>query len=132
MSNQQLRLLILRVKFNDYPHEGLWNSAIGVGLKWVGENPLNRSAQHPLNRKDEDIVSTSGETPEGILSNDQYSGIARQYLKYQVTDIKYEYPFYKMSSSKRDADQNSEYDQNIGRIILVTVWWIIYPYAGKG
>ena len=35
----------------------------------------------------------------------------RQCLKFKVTDIRYEYPFYKMSSSKRDADQNSEYDQ---------------------
>ena len=32
-------------------------------------------------------------------------------MKFKVTDIRYEYPFYKMSSSKRDADQNSEYDQ---------------------
>ena len=33
-------------------------------------------------------------------------------MKFKITDIRYEYPFYKMSSSKRDADQNSEYDQN--------------------
>ena len=45
----------------------------------------------------------------------------RQCLRFKITDIRYEYPFYKMSSSKRDADQNSEYDQLIGRNILVTV-----------
>lgn len=33
-----------------------------------------------------------------------------------MTDIKYEYPFYKMSSSKRDADQNSEYDRYEARL----------------
>ena len=27
------------------------------------------------------------------------------------TDIKYEYPFVRLSSSKRDADNNSEYDR---------------------
>ena len=41
---------------------------------------------------------------------------ARQCLKYKVTDIRYEYPFYKMSSSKRDADQNSEYDRYEARL----------------
>lgn len=40
----------------------------------------------------------------------------RQCLKYRVTDIRYEYPFVKMSSSKRDADQNSEYDRYEARL----------------
>ena len=37
-------------------------------------------------------------------------------MKFKVTDIRYEYPFYKMSSSKRDADQNSEYDRYEARL----------------
>lgn len=41
---------------------------------------------------------------------------SRQCLKFKVTDIRYEYPFYKMSSSKRDADQNSEYDRYEARL----------------
>lgn len=44
----------------------------------------------------------------------------RQSLRFKITDIGYEMPFVKMSSSKRDVDQNSEYDQ-FGRLILVTV-----------
>ena len=56
---------------------------------------------------------------KNIINFNHHSG--RQSLRYKITDIKYEYSFYKMSSSKRDADQNSEYDQSIGRIILVTM-----------
>lgn len=40
----------------------------------------------------------------------------RKCLKYKITDIRYEYPFCKMSSSKRDADQNSEYDRYEARL----------------
>lgn len=40
----------------------------------------------------------------------------RQCLKFKITDIRYEYPFCKMSSVKRDADQNSEYDRYEARL----------------
>ena len=40
----------------------------------------------------------------------------RQCLKFKITDIRYEYPFFKLSSSKRDADQNSEYDKFEARL----------------
>ena len=35
----------------------------------------------------------------------------RQCLRYKVTDISYEMQFSKLSASKRDSDQNSEFDQ---------------------
>lgn len=35
----------------------------------------------------------------------------RKCLQFKITDIKYEYPFIKLSSSRRDADNNSEYDR---------------------
>lgn len=35
----------------------------------------------------------------------------RKCLHYKITDIAYEFPFSKMSSSNRDSDQNSEYDR---------------------
>lgn len=55
---------------------------------------------------------------DSIINFNYYSN--RRYLGFKITDIKYEYSFHRLSSSKRDADQNSEYDQ-IGRLILVTV-----------
>jgi len=42
----------------------------------------------------------------------------RQYLGFKITDIKYELSFFRLSSSKRDADQNSEYDQ-----LSVALYW---------
>ena len=36
---------------------------------------------------------------------------SRQTLRFKVTDISYEYSFVKLSSSKRDSDQNSEMDR---------------------
>jgi hypothetical protein len=35
----------------------------------------------------------------------------RQCLRFKITDISYELNFSKLSSSKRDSDQNSEYDK---------------------
>ena len=35
----------------------------------------------------------------------------RQSLRYAITDVKYEFPFTKLSSSKRDQDNNSEFDR---------------------
>jgi hypothetical protein len=35
----------------------------------------------------------------------------RQCLRYKITDIQYEYAFSKLSSSRRDEDNNSEYDK---------------------
>lgn len=49
-----------------------------------------------------------------IINFNYYSN--RQCLKFKITDISYEYPFYKLSSSKRDADQNSEYDKFEARL----------------
>lgn len=40
----------------------------------------------------------------------------RQCLRYKITDIQYEFPFSKMSSYKRDSDQNSEYDRYEARL----------------
>lgn len=40
----------------------------------------------------------------------------RKSLNYKITDIAYEMPFVKLSSSKRDADQNSEFDKYEARI----------------
>lgn len=37
-------------------------------------------------------------------------------MKFKITDISYEYPFVKLSSHKRDADQNSEYDRYEARL----------------
>lgn len=47
--------------------------------------------------------------PRSIISFNYYS--VRQSLRYKVTDIQYEFQFSKLSSSKRDSDQNSEYDK---------------------
>lgn len=41
----------------------------------------------------------------------------RKCLKFKITDIKYEYPFVKLSSSKRDQDNNSEYDRFESRLV---------------
>lgn len=41
----------------------------------------------------------------------------QQCLRYKVIGIPYEYPFVKLSSSKRDADQNSEYDKFESKIV---------------
>jgi hypothetical protein len=38
-------------------------------------------------------------------------GSIREHIKHQVTDIKYEYSFIPLSSSKRDEDNNSEFDK---------------------
>lgn len=46
---------------------------------------------------------------KNIINFNYYSN--RQCLSFNITDIRYEYPFIKLSSSKRDADQNSEYDK---------------------
>lgn len=46
---------------------------------------------------------------ENIINFNYYSN--RRALKYKVTDVPYEFPFAKLSSSKRDSDQNSEYDR---------------------
>ena len=40
----------------------------------------------------------------------------RQCLRFKITDIQYEYQLCKLSSSKRDADQNSEYDRYEARL----------------
>lgn len=40
----------------------------------------------------------------------------RQALRFRITDIAYEFPFSKLSSSKRDSDQNSEYDRYEARL----------------
>lgn len=46
---------------------------------------------------------------DNIINFNYYSG--RQSLKFKITDVSYEYPFVKMSSSKRDSDENSEIDR---------------------
>ena len=40
----------------------------------------------------------------------------RQTLRYNILDIAYEFPFHRMSSSKRDMDQNSELDRYEARL----------------
>ena len=40
----------------------------------------------------------------------------RQCLRFKITDISYELNFSKLSSSKRDSDQNSEYDRYEARL----------------
>lgn len=40
----------------------------------------------------------------------------RKSVRYKITDIQYEFPFSKLSSSKRDSDQNSEYDRYEARL----------------
>lgn len=40
----------------------------------------------------------------------------RKSLQYKITDIAYEYGFVRLSSSERDADQNSEYDKYEARL----------------
>ena len=49
-----------------------------------------------------------------IINFNYYSN--RQALRYKITDIAYEYQFFKLSSSKRDADQNSEIDRYEARL----------------
>ena len=49
-----------------------------------------------------------------IINFNYYSN--RKCLAYKITDIKYEYPFIKLSSSKRDEDNNSEMDRFEARI----------------
>lgn len=46
---------------------------------------------------------------KNIINFNYYS--SRQSLRFKITDICYEYPFIRMSSSKRDADENSEIDR---------------------
>lgn len=46
---------------------------------------------------------------KNIINFNYYSN--RQLLNYKITDISYEYQFTKLSSSKRDDEQNSEYDR---------------------
>ena len=46
---------------------------------------------------------------ENIISFNYYS--SRKSLSYKITDASYEYQFAKMSSHKRDADENSEIDR---------------------
>lgn len=49
-----------------------------------------------------------------IINFNYYSN--RQSLRYNITDVGYEYPFVKLSSSKRDEDQNSEFDRFEARL----------------
>jgi hypothetical protein len=49
-----------------------------------------------------------------IINFNYFSG--RQFLKYKITDIAYECSLSKLSSSKRDEDQNSEYDRYEARL----------------
>ena len=49
-----------------------------------------------------------------IINFNYYSN--RQCLRYKVTDISYEMQFSKLSASKRDSDQNSEYDRYESRL----------------
>lgn len=49
-----------------------------------------------------------------IINFNYYSN--RQCLKYKVTGIQYEFPFVKLSSSKRDEDNNSELDKYEARL----------------
>ena len=55
---------------------------------------------------DSDIVSTLGEIPRKFMRELQCVTNTVKIL------ISYEYPFVKLSSSKRDVDQNSELDFN--------------------
>jgi hypothetical protein len=52
-----------------------------------------------------------------IINFNYYSN--RKSLQYKITDIAYEYQLNRLSSSERDEDQNSEYDQKYGRHIIV-------------
>lgn len=49
-----------------------------------------------------------------IINFNHYSG--RQSIRFNITGIPFEYSFIKLSSSNRDADQNSEYDRYEARI----------------
>lgn len=53
-----------------------------------------------------------------VVSFNYYS--SRKTLQYKITDNSYEFNFSKLSSSKRDSDQNSEYDKISCRLIVVT------------
>ncbi len=49
-----------------------------------------------------------------IINFNYYSN--RKSLQYKITDIAYEFSFTRLSSSERDADQNSEYDKYEARL----------------
>ena len=51
---------------------------------------------------------------QNVIHFNYYSN--RRSLKFKVTNIAYEFPFAKLSSSKRDSDQNSEYDRYEARL----------------
>ena len=51
-----------------------------------------------------------------LISFNYYS--SRKTLQYKITDISYEFNFSKLSSSKRDSDQNSEYD----KYLVASLW----------
>ena len=81
----------------------------------MGEIPLNRSGGISIIIMDSDIVSTSREILEKFTR--ELYGLAihmkitnRQALHFKIIDIPYELAFSKLSASKRDSDQNSEYD----------------------
>ena len=52
---------------------------------------------------------------KNIINFNYYSN--RKSLQYKVTDIKYEFPFVSLSSSKRDQDNNSELDRHEARLV---------------
>ena len=65
-----------------------------------------------IDAKDEDNLST--DKVNNIINFNYFSN--RQCLRFKITDISYEYPFVKLSSSKRDEDQNSEFDRYEARL----------------
>ena len=81
----------------------------------MGEIPLNRSGGISIIIMDSDIVSASREILEKFIR--ELHGLTthvkitnRQALHFKIIDIPYELAFSKLSASKRDSDQNSEYD----------------------
>ena len=87
----------------------------------MGEIPLNRSGGISIIIMDSDIVSASREILEKFIRElhglTTYVKITnRQALHFKIIDIPYELAFSKLSASKRDSDQNSEYDRYESRL----------------
>ena len=120
---------MLMVKYEEergiYIYDKLYETAVSVVNKSknpdkiLWEKNLIRGNNTTTHTKDSVIDIIINIIPKYSYNNNIINFIyfsSRQCLKFKVTDIRYEYPFYKMSSSKRDADQNSEYDRYEARL----------------
>jgi len=119
-----LRLFDLCVsKFEDerdiYIYEKLYETATSVVNKSVGTDKVlwqknlirgNNPTTHIKDSINDIILQILPKYnfEKNIISFNYYSN--RQCLRFKITDIAYEYQFSKLSASKRDSDNNSEYD----------------------